>query len=225
MLKLGRFSGFSALLILLSSGAFHGAASADIYKWVDDTGKVHFTDDPYEAERKGARPAASGEVRKPEEDQAPEQDEPAAAEEGDAEEKKGEAQREGSVELVGDIEFRPSAGGRAILSAAIKNGTSMPVRDVWLDVFLFTREGERFDYSIRLSGGKTAPDRLTPGEVGIIEHETDLAPEEIFAHKYRLSWREFDVVTPPPEGGKPPEGVIHKVIKKSPEKPPEGAAR
>ncbi|MGK7345655.1 MAG: DUF4124 domain-containing protein [Candidatus Nitrospinota bacterium M3_3B_026] len=222
MLKLGRFSGFSVLLILLLSGALPDAARADIYKWVDDAGKVHFTDDPYEAERKGVKPAETGEVRKPE-DEAPEQAEPAAEVGGADEEKKEEAQRKGSVELVGDIEFKPSAGGRAILSAAIKNGSSLPVRDIWLDVFLFTREGERFDYSVKLTSGKTAPDRLAPGETGIMEQETDLAPEEIFAHKYRLSWREFDIVSPPPGDKELPEGVIHKVIKKSPEKASEGA--
>lgn len=202
-----------AALLLVSLAS--APADAQIYKWVDENGKVHYTNDPYRAKQEAER-AGSIETQREIKSAAPapahmegSPDEAALATDEGSEQKS-------RVELVGDIEFTHSVSGRATLNARIVNRGKLPVRDVALDVMLFKPDGERVDISIPFTGGKTKPDRLAADEEGFITYETPLYPEEVFAHKYRLRWREFDLAAPPAKGAEAPEGVIHKVIKHQP---------
>jgi len=195
-----------ALLRLTTSPSY-----AQVYKWTDEQGVVHYTNDPYKAQKGGVTVQPQPAKNKEPVEETATADAPDENATGEASGKKG------SVTLMGDIEFEPSASGKAVVVAKIRNDSPLPVRDVNLDVMIFTPDKRRVDYAIPFTGGRSKPDRLAAGESGTIEYETDLELEEVFSHKYRLTWRNFELTAPPKDGQKAPSDVIHKVIKGTPD--------
>ncbi len=198
------FTGFvTVVLSLLLAWPFTAETASDkqTYKWVDEQGQPHYTDDPYEANKHGVDVILQGAPSK--------KDKGTGA--GTTKQNKGE----GHVVMVGDIRFTHSDSGWAIINATLKNEGSSPVEGVQLDVILFHVERRRAaDLFIPFTGGKIKPDRLDPGETGTIEYETDITPEEIAGHRYRITWDTYKNIVKP--GKKPADQKVLEPAQKTP---------
>lgn len=203
---------------------------AQVYKWVDEQGNVHYTDNPDMAKRKsggkseviqratgrslGATPPATAGAGAPASrdyapasaPEAPPGAEPAQPDTPSAHEK--------SVVLVGGFEIGPSMTGRAEIRATVRNDFDSPVDGLRLDVILFhVNRSRAADLQIPFTGGKKRPSMLMPGESGSFVYETELEPEEIAGYRYRIVWAYGEKV-PAPAGGGAAEGVQHFIVNK-----------
>ncbi|VAX17144.1 hypothetical protein MNBD_NITROSPINAE01-722 [hydrothermal vent metagenome] len=189
------FAGFAiVVLTLLLAWPLTAETASDkqTYKWVDEQGQPHYTDDPYEANKHGIDVILPGAISR--------KNKTTSAGATSKSSNKGE----GHVVMVGDIRFTNSDSGWAVINATLKNDGSSPVEAVQLDVILFHVERRRAaDLFIPFTGGKIKPDRLNPGETGTIEYETNVTPEEIAGHRYRITWDTYKNVVKP--GKKPAE--------------------
>lgn len=195
--------------------ALCGPAYAQVYKWTDETGAVHFGDSPYAMkESKGqgsviipAKKAAT------ELEPAPDMEEPTVQPTQDKAQEQPVDDKPKPVEVVGDLEVSTSPKGLVFVRANIKSNVKYPVDGIRLDVILYHVEGKRAaDLAIPFSGGKPRPDRLNAGETGVIEDEVNLKPEEVAGYNYRLVWAFLERVAAPGEGKPLPEGVQYKLI-------------
>jgi len=226
-----------AFIVFLAPGAAQNA-HAQMYKWVDKDGAVHYGDNPYSIDkdsqvetkktapsqkektpaRESAAPATQAEAEPADKAEEPGRDEP----QGSGELSPGQK----AIELVGEIEIMPGITGAAMIRARLKNVYNRPVDGIRLDVILFHVERRRAaDLAIPLTSGKKAPSRLDPGEVGVIEYDTDLEVEQIAGYRYRIVWAYHEFLPKPPEGSV--EGVTHVIRSKSTGKvrmPGEGAS-
>lgn len=106
----------------------------------------------------------------------------------------GEQAERGVIVVGGQIVIGTSGNGYATIKAVIKNSTKFPVDGLRLDVILFHVERKRAaDLAIPFTGGNKAPSLLEPGETGEIVYETNLYPEQISGHRYRLVWSEYNL--------------------------------
>lgn len=201
---------FAGLMLTL-----YGSAYAQVYKWTDDTGAVHFGDSPYalkEAKGQGSVVIpARKQAKEPE--PAPAIEEPVVQATQETPQDQPADDKQKPVEVVGNLEISASPRGLSVIRANIKSNVKYPVDGIRLDVILYHVEGKRAaDLAIPFSGGKQRPDRLSAGETGIIEEEVNLKPEEIAGHNYRLVWAYLEKVSSPGAGQPLPEGVHYKLI-------------
>lgn len=202
------------------------SVQAQVYKWVDEQGNVHYTDNPDIAKRKsggkseviqrasgrslGSTPSttagtgapASRDVAPASAPEATSATEPAQPDTPSAPEK--------SVVLVGGFDIGPSMTGRAEIRATVRNDFDSPVDGLRLDVILFhVNRSRAADLQIPFAGGKTRPSFLMPGETGTFVYETELEPEQIAGYRYRIVWAYGEKV-PAPAGAA--EGVQHFIV-------------
>jgi hypothetical protein len=203
--------------------ALYSPAYAQVYKWTDANGEVHFGDSPYAIKESGGQgtvaiPAAKAAT---EPESAPVIEEPTVQPTPDKEQEQPADDKPKPIEVVGDLEVSTSPKGLVLIRANLKSNVKYPVDGIRLDVVLYHVAGRRAaDLAIPFTGGKTRPGRLNAGETGVIEEEVDLQPEEVAGYNYRLVWAFLERVTSPGAGKPLPEDVFHKVI---PGKPAEGA--
>lgn len=221
----------AAILAFLLLSVFQAfPVQAQVYKWVDEQGNVHYTDNPDLAKRKsggksqliqratgrslGSTPSPTADAGAPaSRDYAPADVTEAPAEAGAAQPDTPSAP-EKSVVLVGDFDIGLSMTGRAEIRATVRNDFDSPVDGLRLDVILFhVNRSRAADLQIPFTGGKKRPSMLMPGESGTFVYETELEPEEIAGYRYRIVWAYGEKV-PAPAGGGAAEGVKHFIVNK-----------
>lgn len=194
--------------------ALSGPAYAQVYKWTDETGEVHFGDSPYAL--KAAKGQGSVVIPAKKAVAEPEQaaiEEPTVQATQETPQEQPADDKPKPVEVVGDLEVSTSPRGLVSVRATIKSNVKYPVDGIRLDVILYHVEGKRAaDLAIPFSGGKTRPDRLNAGETGVVEEEVNLRPEEVAGYNYRLVWAYLERVAAPGEGQPLPEDVHYKLI-------------
>jgi hypothetical protein len=206
--------------------ALYSPASAQVYKWTDDKGEVHFGDSPYAMKESGGQGSVAIPAKKAatEPESALVMEEPTVQPTPDTQQEQPADNKPKPVEVVGDLDISASPNGLALVRANIKSNVKYPVDGIRLDVVLYHVAGRRAaDLAIPFSGGKTRPDRLNAGETGVIEEEVGLQPEEVAGYNYRLVWAFLERVTSPGEGKPLPEDVYHKVIPGKPAQAQPGA--
>ncbi len=199
---------FLALAFFLST---YSMAEAEVYKWVDENGSVHFSDQPHDKIVKDD----GDDEQAVEEEEKGKSKKPATKTDKKKKKKKKKKRKKKSkgVYISKGIKFGVSDGGLAVLTAKVKNKFPYPVDGVNLDVILYSSDREKIDINIPLTTGTKRPDWLEPGESAMIEYETELTPEQVAGHKYRLNWNSYQIVEPGDDadpGDNLPEGVIHK---------------
>lgn len=214
MLKIIRLLILGAAIFPMATGA-----GAQVYKWVDKDGSVHYGNNPYTARQPTAKPPVAKETPKsppPAEkkvaEPAAEPDKTTGADETLPENESG---KKTGLHINGKFEITESPTGYAVITVPIKNGFKYPVDGIRLDVILFTKDKTRLDFEIPFTGGqkKSNPAMLKSGETGVIQRETELKPEQLAGHRYRLVWAYKELVDAPKPGEKPAENVEEKVIK------------
>ncbi|MBI5814293.1 MAG: DUF4124 domain-containing protein [Nitrospinae bacterium] len=213
------FAVIVALAAALASNSLPANAQS-IYKWVDEQGVTHFGNDPYKAPKTATKEKAvyNGDV--PEAEEAPAAEtkpqEPAA---------NGAKDRaKGGLEVVGNaIEILNSETGLAIVKASVKNNFDYPVEGVRLDVVIYQPDGAKLEpLSIPYEGG--APKgKLKAAEIGAIEREINMRPEDVAGYEFQVVWAFFESTGKPAEG-QSGDNVFHKVVPKGKKGEPAPAA-
>lgn len=181
------------LIITVWSICHGGISSAQTYKWVDDEGRIHYSNDPYAAKKAEGGAQKVGRLSAP-----PPAANNAVDNDADVKDATGQLEKEstakGEVVLTGDFEINHSVSGRAVIETTLQNQSSQPVEGVSLRVILFLADkGPVDEIVIPVKGGKKKPGGLQPGEIGKVEYETDYDPGEVVGYKYKVVW---DVMTP-----------------------------
>lgn len=172
------------VLLSISTLVYPSVSSAQAYKWIDDSGNSHYTDNPYNAPQGtmlekigGADDSVFFTASKTKKN---------TTRMKTSDDEKSNPQGKG-LTLVGTLEINHSESGKAVLQAVLLNESDKPASGIRLDVILFHVDRKRLDFFIPLTGGKKNG-WLEPGEKGTIRHETKLSPDDMAGFRYRIVW-------------------------------------
>ncbi len=201
------------LIISLSSPVY-----SDIYKWVDDQGNIHYSDDYYgiperyrskikdtpssnNGERQGISRPQSGSVETPEKE--------VLDKEGDTSVNTMDQSSRGTEFLpgdIGDIEditdnravtlikgMSPGVdkSGNALLSGKVKNNTGYTLSDIEITFHLYDSAGRTIDVVYEPVAGAKQEGVLAGGETGKFNIETFTPLTKVKSYKYFITWKGY----------------------------------
>lgn len=184
----------SALLIIFSSSHVY----SDIYKWEDEDGNIHFTDDYYKIPPKNRK-----RMKKIEEINSSKSDDNFQNSEdktlGSQEETKihekeeSEKARDSGTVSIADVVPSADRDGSIILSGHVKNNTKTPAASVKVEFTLLDEASKKIASLSRPVNNESGNNILQPGETAAFQINTSIPFSEAASFNYTVKWRSFKI--------------------------------
>ena len=190
---IGRF--IKPLLFISIIFFYREISYSEIYKWVDDKGKVHFTDNPsnippaYSKKSKGIKEKTTLKTPPPDEKDTVIKKPPPLQEEKIQTEGGVAPTDTNAVTIVGDIKEELNDEKRFTYSGLAKNNSNTELNNVEIFFIIKRREGKEVENLSLYVTGKNGKGILESGEVGSFAVQPTTPFTSIAGYGYNFKWK------------------------------------